>query len=312
MRRWLGMLCCLLLVFSGCSSAQETVEETQFRQYYAVEESDFYQVKGTIYQGKEDGVIFYFQPTTGGRFHLSGSMVQQQGDLQLAYLSPGGVETVLHDSRNGKSDTVEVDFTAEAGIGSVRFVGENAIFDFDLTLTGFSEDSMAYLGGKLPALHETKGSKPLTEKAEKSQQSSSFSSLPQETEGKEQIGPLPQEDQAQLLAEMEELLTFCSEERTVLTVEMEAAAEVTMQAELYAQEQAPKVPLSALFLEARMPDGAVLTVLEYDPASQKETNQQWRGRYENTITLPKGVTSFVLSPVGGEEMQVGLSIEVYE
>ena len=61
-----------------------------------------------------------------------------------------------------------------------------------------------------------------------------------------------------------------------------------------------------------MPDGAVLTALEYDPASQKETNQQWRGRYENTITLPKGVTSFVLSPVGGEEMQVGLSIEVYE
>ena len=310
-----GVVGLLLLGCAGCSSEAEKVAETHFSQYNATEESDEYQVAGTIYQSaEEDGVLFYIQPLLDQRLHLEGTMTQQQGNLQLVYVAPDGSETVLHDSRNGSDESVIVDFSAVTGIGSIRFLGENGIFDFDLTLTGFSTDSMAYIGGKLPALHETKGTLPFTpkEEQEKTKQEAALVAAPQQTEQQAELGPLPQMEDGKVLAEVQELRTQTGSEQTVLSLELEEETPVVLEAELYANQTGDVSEVTEVWLEARMADGAVLPLLQSSAKDDQGQTHEWRGKYHHAVTLPKGVTEFVLSPIEGESTQVGLTLTVDE
>lgn len=138
MKRSMIVLVCIALLMVGCSSNPKNespqifnVETSHFDKYTAEETDTAYLVKGRVNQeNDENAVVVIIHAEKDASISIQGTLTKNSGgDTALTYVSPDGVKTKIADN---SSETLDTTIDILKGDGKVIFIGESAVYDFDI------------------------------------------------------------------------------------------------------------------------------------------------------------------------------------
>lgn len=139
------LLILIIFLMAGCSSGKLFDAHTSYFDHYSADQSDSsYTVKGTVYQ-EDDGntVLVKIHAKKDATVTVKGTVKRKSGaDTQLTYVAPDGTKTAISVS---SSDDVDSKIKVSAGDSTVKFLGDTAVYDFELHF-GMVDD-VSYSGG---------------------------------------------------------------------------------------------------------------------------------------------------------------------
>lgn len=144
MKKSIIALVCIALLMVGCSSnsKNESFSENGFPKIFNVETSHFdkytaeqtdtaYVIKGRVNQeNDENAVVITIHAEENATISIQGTLTKNSGgDTELTYVSPDGEKTKIADN---SSETLDTTINILKGDGKVIFIGESAVYDFDI------------------------------------------------------------------------------------------------------------------------------------------------------------------------------------
>ena len=122
-----------------------------FERYENGQTGDAYTVKGRVLQENDgNAVALCIRAEQDMTLHAEGMLTRcGGGETRLVYRAPDGTETTLAD---GSAGSWEAEIPLSKGIGSVVFLGESAVYDFELRLALAEGVRYSDLRSKLEAL----------------------------------------------------------------------------------------------------------------------------------------------------------------
>lgn len=147
MKKMIALLMAVTLLLAGCysDSAEEAVENTrksQSKKLFNVSTSNFesyineqsdtaHIIKGTVSQENDgNAVLVHIHSKKDVTVSVTGTMERKSGgDTHLVYVASDGMETEIADNSIERIDST---INILAGESTVRFIGESAVYDFEI------------------------------------------------------------------------------------------------------------------------------------------------------------------------------------
>ncbi|MDD2973138.1 MAG: hypothetical protein PHE02_13525 [Lachnospiraceae bacterium] len=137
-------LVCIGLLMVGCSSNSKNesfgkkessqimnVETSHFDKYTSEQTNTAYVVKGRVNQeNDENAVVIMIHAEENATVSIQGTLTKNSGgDTALTYVSPDGEKTKIADN---SSEILDTTIKILKGDGKVIFIGESAVYDFEI------------------------------------------------------------------------------------------------------------------------------------------------------------------------------------